>query len=185
MHSIFLILSRAPVNRGLPSVVGADNARWHTPRPIVRARWILVLWPRSGLPSIVEKKQQKTKTLTDDCSALYWTQELGLTCLESGRRAASNEPSCFSRRWSRTEWALNELVYLTRNNAAPFVLTRRSEISQIRFPAYYTTQFQATEGHVAAKRAAAHIAQEEAKAQLDRTTNGPTSSVRMRLRKAP
>ena len=49
------------------------------------------------LPS-VEKIQQKTKTLTDDCSALYWTQELGLTCLESGRRAASNEPSCFSRR---------------------------------------------------------------------------------------
>ena len=45
-----------------------------------------------------DKKQQKTKTLTDDCSALYWTQELGLTCLESGRRAASNEPSCFSRR---------------------------------------------------------------------------------------
>ena len=38
------------------------------------------------------------KTLTDDCSALYWPQELGLTCLESGRRAASNEPSCFSRR---------------------------------------------------------------------------------------
>ena len=33
---IFLILSRAPVNRGLPSIVGADNARWHTPRPIVR-----------------------------------------------------------------------------------------------------------------------------------------------------
>ena len=45
MHSIFLILSRAPVNRGLPSIVGADKARWHTPRPIVRARWILVLWP--------------------------------------------------------------------------------------------------------------------------------------------
>ena len=45
VHSIFLILSRAPVNRGLPSIVGADNARWHTPRPIVRARWILVLWP--------------------------------------------------------------------------------------------------------------------------------------------
>ena len=43
--SIFLILSRAPVKRGLPSIVGADNARWHTPRPIVRARWILVLWP--------------------------------------------------------------------------------------------------------------------------------------------
>ena len=38
------------------------------------------------------------KNLTDDCSALYWTQELGLTCLESGRRAASNEPSCFPRR---------------------------------------------------------------------------------------
>ena len=51
-----------------------------------------------GLPFIVEKKKQKTKTLTDDRSALYWTQELGLTCLESGRRAASNEPSCFSRR---------------------------------------------------------------------------------------
>ena len=34
----------------------------------------------------------RAKTLTDDCSALYWTQELGLTCLESGRRAASNEP---------------------------------------------------------------------------------------------
>ena len=65
-HSIFLILSRAPVNR--------------------------------GMPSIVEKKQQKTKTLTDGCSAPYWTQELGLTCLEGGRRAASNEPSCFSRR---------------------------------------------------------------------------------------
>jgi len=40
----------------------------------------------------------RAKTLIDDCSALYWTQELGLTCLESGRRAASNEPSCFSRR---------------------------------------------------------------------------------------
>ena len=40
----------------------------------------------------------RAKTLTDDFSALYWTQELGLTCLESGRRAASNEPSCFSRR---------------------------------------------------------------------------------------
>ena len=45
VHSIFLILSRAPVNRGLPSIVGADKAHWHTPRPIVRARWILVLWP--------------------------------------------------------------------------------------------------------------------------------------------
>ena len=45
VHSIFLILSRAPVNRGQPSIVGADNERWHTPRPIVRARWILVLWP--------------------------------------------------------------------------------------------------------------------------------------------
>ena len=30
VHSIFLILSRAPVNRGLPSIVGADNARWHS-----------------------------------------------------------------------------------------------------------------------------------------------------------
>ena len=29
---------------------------------------------------------------------LLSTQELGLTCLESGRRAAPNEPSCFSRR---------------------------------------------------------------------------------------
>ena len=38
------------------------------------------------------------QNLTDDCSALSWTQELGLTCLESGRRAASNEISCFSRR---------------------------------------------------------------------------------------
>ena len=45
VHSTFLILSRAPVNRGLPSIVGADKARWHTPRPIVRARWVLVLWP--------------------------------------------------------------------------------------------------------------------------------------------
>ena len=45
VNSIFLILSRAPVNRGLPFIVGADNARWHTPRPIVRARWILNLWP--------------------------------------------------------------------------------------------------------------------------------------------
>jgi len=35
----------------------------------------------------------------------------------------------------------------------------------------YRAQFQATEGHVAAKRAAAHIAQEEAKAQLIRTTD--------------
>ena len=43
--------------------------------------------------------QEAAKTLTDDCSALSWTQELGLTCLESGRRAASNEPSCFSRRF--------------------------------------------------------------------------------------
>ena len=34
VHSIFLILSRAPVNRGLPSIAGADNARWHTPLPI-------------------------------------------------------------------------------------------------------------------------------------------------------
>ena len=45
VHSIFLILSRVSVNRGLPSIVGADKARWYTPRPIVRARWILVLWP--------------------------------------------------------------------------------------------------------------------------------------------
>ena len=59
----------------------------HHPAPVNR-----------GLQSIVEKKQQKTKTLTDDCSALYRTRERGLTCLESGRRAASNEPSCFSRR---------------------------------------------------------------------------------------
>ena len=43
--------------------------------------------------------QEAAKTLTDDCSALSWTQELGLTCLESGRRAASNETSCFSRRF--------------------------------------------------------------------------------------
>ena len=42
-------------------------------------------------------RREAAKTLTDDCSALYWTQELGLTGLESGRRAASNEPSCFSR----------------------------------------------------------------------------------------
>jgi len=42
--------------------------------------------------------REAAKTLTEDCSALYWTQELGLTCLESGRRAASNELSCFSRR---------------------------------------------------------------------------------------
>ena len=45
-----------------------------------------------------KKREKRTKTLTDDCSALYWTQELGLTCMESGRRAASNEPSCFLRR---------------------------------------------------------------------------------------
>ena len=125
VHSIFLILSRAPVNRGLPSI---DNARWHTPRPIVRARWILVLWPpglegrlahlldgasgasgergtERGLDdsyAVIDQSglllSDRAKTLTDDCSALYWTQELGLRCLESGRRAASNEPSCFSRR---------------------------------------------------------------------------------------
>ena len=29
--------------------------------------------------------QEAAKTLTDDCSALSWTQELGLTCLESRR----------------------------------------------------------------------------------------------------
>ena len=133
MNSIFLILSRAPVNRGLPSIAGADNARWHTPRPIVRARWILVLWPpglevasrtsrttllalqvsaeqsvgwMTAMPSsppirptvFRSGRREAAKTLTGDCSALYWTQELGLTCLESGRRAASNEPSYFSRR---------------------------------------------------------------------------------------
>ena len=32
VRSIFLILSRTPVNRGLSSTVGADHARWHTPR---------------------------------------------------------------------------------------------------------------------------------------------------------
>ena len=47
---------------------------------------------------VAPDRPSTAKTLTDDCSALYWTQELGLTCLESGRRAASNEPSCFSRR---------------------------------------------------------------------------------------
>ena len=41
-------------------------------------------------------RRKAAKTLTGDFSALSWTQELGLTCLESGRRAASNEPSCFS-----------------------------------------------------------------------------------------
>ena len=47
---------------------------------------------------VAPDRPSTAKTLTDDCSALYWTQELGLTCLESGRRAASNELSCFSRR---------------------------------------------------------------------------------------
>ena len=47
---------------------------------------------------VAPNRPSTAKTLTDDCSALYWTQELRLTCLESGRRAASNEPSCFSRR---------------------------------------------------------------------------------------
>jgi len=32
VRSIFLILSRAPVYRGLSCIVGADHARWHTPR---------------------------------------------------------------------------------------------------------------------------------------------------------
>ena len=93
-----------------------------------RARWILVLWPpglegrlahlkdsasgasgergtERGLDdshAVIDQSgllySDRAKTLTDDCSALYWTQELGLTCLESGRRAASNEPSFFSRR---------------------------------------------------------------------------------------
>ena len=47
---------------------------------------------------VVPDRPSTAKTLTDDCSALHWTQELGLTYLESGRRAASNKPSCFSRR---------------------------------------------------------------------------------------
>ena len=47
---------------------------------------------------VAPDRPSTAKTLTDDFSALYWTQELGLTCLESGRQAASNEPSCFSRR---------------------------------------------------------------------------------------
>ena len=47
---------------------------------------------------VAPDRSSTAKSLTDDCSALYWTQELGLTFLESGRRAASNEPSCFSRR---------------------------------------------------------------------------------------
>ena len=47
---------------------------------------------------VAPDRPSMAKILTDDCSALYWTQELGLTCLESGRRAVSNEPSCFSRR---------------------------------------------------------------------------------------
>ena len=51
-----------------------------------------------GLTLVAPDRPSTAKTLTDDCAALYWTQELGLTCLESGRRAASNEPSCFSRR---------------------------------------------------------------------------------------
>ena len=36
---------------------------------------------------VAPDRPSTAKTLTDDCSALYWTQELGLTCLESGRRA--------------------------------------------------------------------------------------------------
>ena len=55
VHSIFLVLSRAPLNRGLPSIVGADNARWHTPRPIVRARWILTP-PLSGGGSDIDSR---------------------------------------------------------------------------------------------------------------------------------
>ena len=59
--------------------------------------WMTAM-PSSTNPAYCIQIGQAAKTLTDDCSALYWTQELGLTCLESGRRAASNEPSCFSRR---------------------------------------------------------------------------------------
>ena len=46
---------------------------------------------------VAPDRSSTAKSLTSDCSALYWTQELGLTCLESGRRAASNELSCFTR----------------------------------------------------------------------------------------
>ena len=124
MRSSYLILPRAPVNRGLPSIVGADKAG--TPlgpssehdgfsscglRDLkVASRTsrttLLVLqvsaeqsvgW-MTAMPSSHQSglfrsgRREAAKTLTDDCSALYWTQELGLTCLESGRRAASNEP---------------------------------------------------------------------------------------------
>ena len=36
---------------------------------------------------VAPDRPSTAKTLTDDCSALYWTQELGLTCLESVERA--------------------------------------------------------------------------------------------------
>ena len=55
------------------------------------------------LPSSPQTRPIKTaaaaaaKTLTDDISAPSSIHELSLTCLESWHRAASNEPSSFSR----------------------------------------------------------------------------------------
>ena len=124
------------MNRGLSSIVGADHARWHTPRahrpstmdscPVATGDlkvasfasrmtllaiqvsaeqsvgWMTAMHHRHQSGLFRSGRREAAKTLTD-CSALSWTQELGLACLESGRRAASNDPSCFSRRLKLTE----------------------------------------------------------------------------------
>jgi len=65
-------------------------------------------------------RREAAKTLTGDCSALSWTQELGLTCLESGRRAAWNEPSCFSRRLKLAQNGCRTGLWIKQGTALSF-----------------------------------------------------------------
>ena len=74
------------------------------------------------------------KTLTGDFSALYWTQELGPTCRRVERAImllTALKPDRMGAERARL---------LKKEQRLPFVLTQSvRSVSQIRFPAYYTT----------------------------------------------
>ena len=79
---------------------------------------------------VAPDRPSTAKTLTDDCSALYWTQELGLICLESERRAASNEPSCFSA-LKPDRMGAERARLLNKEQRRPFIVRSVSQIQII------------------------------------------------------
>ena len=77
-------------------------------------------------------RREAAKTLTNDFSALYWTQELGLTCLARRRATSRVERAIMLLTALKPDrMGAERARLLNQEQRRPFVLTQIQSVSQI------------------------------------------------------